>query len=253
VDYLYTAFFYMSYNCPFPLLRRILFSIVFIVAIQYSGIAQDTLPSIEIAETSGANIISWISQYKGVHAIGVQRSSDSLYNFATIGYVKQPGLKENEYQDRNFQMGRNFYRLYIELQGGKLSYSRSTPVIDSLLKPGSVLPTAIISAPAPVEAKILPKKKIIPYAPSLFVYTNQDGNVNISISGTQNDHYSLKFFDTSGVNIFTIPYITENFLILDKSNFLHSGWFNFELYQNETLKQKWKLYIPDLAGKSRTN
>jgi len=31
---------------------------------------------------------------------------------------------------------------------------------------------------------------------------------------------------------------------LDKANFLHAGWFRFELYENGQLKEKHRFYIP---------
>jgi len=33
-------------------------------------------------------------------------------------------------------------------------------------------------------------------------------------------------------------------LTLDKSNFIHAGWFKFELYEDGQLKEKNKLLIP---------
>ena len=242
----------MPIYCPFHLLRRLLPACFLTLMVQATGWGQDTLPHIGVMESAGANRISWISPYKGIHTIGVQLSADSLYNYSTIGYVKEPGLKENGFEDRHFGMGRNFYRLYIEFPEGKLVYSRPTLIIDSPMVAVSISPTASpMAPPAPAGGRtsVPAKKKVIPYAPSLYVYTNQEGNVNISISRSQTDHYSLKFFDTSGVNIFSVPSISQNFLILDKSNFLHSGWFNFELYDNDKLKQKWKLFIPDLKEK----
>ncbi len=242
----------MPFYFPSHLWRSFMMASLLTLGIQVTGWSQDTLPHIGVVESGGANRLSWIAPYKGIRTIGVQRSADSLYNYSTIGYVHDPSLKENGFEDRKFQMGRNYYRLYIELSGGKLVYSKPALIMDSpmvtvtLPQPGR--PVMLPAAPGEIP-KAPVKKKVIPYAPSLYVYTNQEGNVNISISRSQGDHYSLKFFDTSGVNIFTVPAITQNFLILDKSNFLHSGWFNFELYDNDKLQQKWKLFIPELKEK----
>jgi hypothetical protein len=82
------------------------------------------------------------------------------------------------------------------------------------------------------------------YRPSKFVYTEKDGNIRISLADAATKKYSLKFFDESNVEIFEIDKIREPILILDKTNFLHSGWFNFEIYDDGKLKEKHRLFVP---------
>jgi hypothetical protein len=53
----------------------------------------------------------------------------------------------------------------------------------------------------------------------------------------------VKFFEENGNPIFEIQHIREPQLILDKSNFLHAGWFFFELYEDEKLKEKSKFFL----------
>lgn len=38
--------------------------------------------------------------------------------------------------------------------------------------------------------------------------------------------------------------ITETYLTLEKVNFLHSGIFDFEIYENGVLIEKHKVYVP---------
>jgi len=55
---------------------------------------------------------------------------------------------------------------------------------------------------------------------------------------------TVKFFDDSSKLLFELSAIKTSPLILDKSNFLHAGWFKFELYEDGQLKEKNKLFIP---------
>ena len=38
--------------------------------------------------------------------------------------------------------------------------------------------------------------------------------------------------------------VKESYITLDKANFLHAGWFWFELYEEGKLKEKHRFYIP---------
>jgi hypothetical protein len=82
------------------------------------------------------------------------------------------------------------------------------------------------------------------YRPSKFVFTEKDGNIRISLPEARTKKYSLKFLEEDLTETFEIKHITETFLILDKTNFMHSGWFNFELYEDGKLKEKHKLFVP---------
>lgn len=82
------------------------------------------------------------------------------------------------------------------------------------------------------------------YKPSLFVYTSRDGNVTISLPDVTNKKYSIKFFEENLTPIFEVKQVKESPLTLDKANFLHAGWFRFELYENGQLKERHRFYIP---------
>jgi len=82
------------------------------------------------------------------------------------------------------------------------------------------------------------------YKPSKFVFTEKDGNISILLPEASTKHYSIKFFDEKNNPLFEINKIKESPLTLDKVNFLKSGWFRFELYENGTLKEKNKFFIP---------
>lgn len=82
------------------------------------------------------------------------------------------------------------------------------------------------------------------FKPSAFIYVNKQGYINISLPLTAEKKYSIKFFEENGASLFEVSKIKESPLLLDKSNFVHAGWFSFELYEDNKLKEKNKLYLP---------
>jgi hypothetical protein len=82
------------------------------------------------------------------------------------------------------------------------------------------------------------------YRPSQYVYTERDGNITISLADASKKQYSIKFFEENETELFEIKHVKDAFLTLDKANFLHAGWFWFELYDEGKLKEKHRFYIP---------
>jgi hypothetical protein len=82
------------------------------------------------------------------------------------------------------------------------------------------------------------------YKPSKYVYTERDGNVAINLPTAGLHKYSIKFFDMQGIPQFDIDEIKESPLLIDKVNFLRSGWYKFELYEDGKLKEKHRFFIP---------
>jgi hypothetical protein len=82
------------------------------------------------------------------------------------------------------------------------------------------------------------------YKPSRYVFTEKEGNVMISLPDAPAKHYSVKFFEDDNSSLFEIKQVKESILTVDKANFLHSGWFRFELYEDGKLKERHRFYIP---------
>jgi hypothetical protein len=82
------------------------------------------------------------------------------------------------------------------------------------------------------------------YRASKYVYTEKYGNVMISLPDAVTKKYALKFFDEKKHPLFEIAEVQSPTVVIDKTNFVHSGWFYFELYENGKLKEKNKLYLP---------
>jgi len=89
-------------------------------------------------------------------------------------------------------------------------------------------------------------KQFVPkevYKPSLFVFTGKDGNVTISLPNVSEKKYQLKFFDEDFTPLFELKEVKDSPLTIDKTNFIHGGWFRFELYENGQLKEKHRFFI----------
>ncbi|MEO5682108.1 MAG: hypothetical protein ABIQ88_05670 [Chitinophagaceae bacterium] len=82
------------------------------------------------------------------------------------------------------------------------------------------------------------------YRPSKFVFTERYGSVKIALPLAAEKKYNIRFFDEFNIAVFEIKQVKDSLLTLDKSNFVHAGWFTFELYEDGQLKEKNKLFIP---------
>jgi len=96
-----------------------------------------------------------------------------------------------------------------------------------------------------IKSYIAPVKEVKEaYKISTYVFTGKDGNVNISLPDAARKKYTVRFFEQDNTVIVELREIKDPSLILDKTNFIHAGWFRFELYEDGKLKEKNRLYIP---------
>ena len=49
-------------------------------------------------------------------------------------------------------------------------------------------------------------------------------------------NYRLRFLDENHKLLFVIQHVPQSQLLLDKTDFMHSGWFYFELFEDNKLK-----------------
>ncbi|MEO8583574.1 MAG: hypothetical protein ABI415_07245 [Flavitalea sp.] len=82
------------------------------------------------------------------------------------------------------------------------------------------------------------------YKASKYVFTEKYGNVTIALPDVFTKKYSVKFFDEKMLQIFEVDEVQSSVVIIDKTNFIHSGWFWFELYEGGKLKEKNKFFLP---------
>jgi hypothetical protein len=81
-------------------------------------------------------------------------------------------------------------------------------------------------------------------APSVHVYTNNQGQVVMALPPEKTNLYTLKFYKDDGTPLFTMNKVRDSQLTIDKTNFIRSGWFRFELYENNVMKEKNRFFIP---------
>lgn len=97
-----------------------------------------------------------------------------------------------------------------------------------------------IATPNPVTVKNKPTA----FVPSLYVYTQRDGYVRISLPEDEKPKkYSIRFYEDNGGFLFELKEIKEKNFKLDKTNFYHAGWFRFELFEDGKLLEKHKFYL----------
>ena len=82
------------------------------------------------------------------------------------------------------------------------------------------------------------------YRASKYVFTEKYGNVMIVLPDAHAKKYSVSFFEENKSPVFEIKEVKSPSLTVDKSNFVHSGWFWFELYEDGKLKERHKVFIP---------
>jgi hypothetical protein len=210
---------------------KLLFSLLLFLSLQKISLAQDTLPKITVTQMGKKVLVSWVNPFTYVTNINLQRSYDSLKNFRTIGTVLNVKAAVNGLADTREFYSPQYYRLFISFEGGNYIFTESH-------RPGPDTLNAI-----PVIQNIQQPVKTW-FVPSSHVYTGKDNNVIISLPDNARKNYSLKFYEENGTFLFELKKIPESYLTLDKVNFLHSGLFNFELYDNRIIIEKHKLYIP---------
>lgn len=228
-----------------PLFRFLYISIPLVFVGLY-GKAQAILPDIQVTTQNGANVISWICQYEGLKSIAVQRSNDSIYNFATIGFVKNLKKGTQAFIDGHPLPGKNFYRLYIAFNSDLTWFSnRIKIVIDSsqllqkaVLPPNDSLQNMLgnmITENGTADASSLTAYS---YVRSQYVFTNPfTGHINIELPEDEKPHdtFSIRFFDSKNLPIFDVPKIPEHSVVLDKRNFQRKGLYKFELMKNNKI------------------
>jgi len=213
----------------------LLFLLVF--SIQKITFAQDTLPKITVTQLGNKVLVSWNNPFTNVSNISVQRSWDSLKYFKTIGSLLDVSPGINGFADPNdFVPPNQYYRLFISFHGGSYIFTESH-------RPGKDTLTSIpvIEKPAVAER---PGNYRNLFIPSPHIFTGKDNNVIIALPDAAHKKYSIRFYRADGAFLFEVSKIKENFLTLDKANFLRSGLFIFELYENRIIIERHKFYIP---------
>jgi hypothetical protein len=218
--------------------------------------AQDTLPRFSLRNVGNRRIVvEWHNRFENIRQISIQRSADSLKNFKTILTVADPALPDNGYLDTKAPADFMFYRLYIMLDKGIFFFSDTKrPVLDTLVpKRGVMVKTDnpnLVNPLSPDNGFTGPvvnnasKPKADSWVPSKYVYTLKDGYIRITLPDEPEKKYNIKFYTLYDEFLFELKDIKERNFKIDKANFYHAGWFKFDLYENEVLKEKNRFFLP---------
>ena len=105
---------------------------------------QNVLPNITVKNLNGKIVVSWLNEYKKpIQNILIQRSYDSLKNYATIGTVLNPQNTENGYPDVNPPYKKMYYRISIFFEGGTYEIGPAARPIKELMELENLDITAI--------------------------------------------------------------------------------------------------------------
>jgi hypothetical protein len=231
---------------------------------------EDTLPEF-LLKNAGNNriIIGWVNNFRDIRQISIQRSLDSLNFYKTILTVPDPMAVQNGYMDVKAANDHMFYRLYIMRDKGVYLFSAAKKAVPDTAthktEPVTIKADTVIINGKPVIVKAQPivikidnmmrtdsvatpnpdynKPKVIPFAPSLYVFTNRDGNISVALPDEEKKKFSIKFFDESKTLLFELKDLKERNFKIDKTDFYHAGWFYFELYEEGRLLEKHKFYL----------
>ncbi len=212
-------------------LKKII-SILVCLALCVASRAQETLPNMSIKSSGGKVLLTWNCTYDGVKSIAVQRSSDSIKNYSTVGYLSNPKKGVQSFQDELPNAGRNYYRLYILFPYDLEWYSNTfSGYVDStLLSKKNTTVTNNTTKNSTTESTDFY------YTPSSTVFTNPyTGHININIADAGTKRYSLKFFDPNRNEVLKVSRIQKPKLVLEKRNFNARGTYSFQLFEGSSL------------------
>jgi hypothetical protein len=75
------------------------------------------------------------------------------------------------------------------------------------------------------------------------VYTDKKGYVNLRLPNPKFYRYVIRFYEPTGKLAFEIQSPKEELLILEKSNFVHAGAFDYEVWQDGSLQEKGRIFL----------
>jgi hypothetical protein len=263
------------------MLNKFLIVILCCITGSITAQAQNPLPDFTIRDLGQNRVaISWVNPFESCIQLNVQRSFDSSNNFRTIFSTPSPELPQNGYVDAKAPYNKMYYRIFYVLQGGAYFFTAAKRIgqgfenialIDSssanrivtIRKSDSII-TQIpfykykqfrdsiiyqtkdsLFAVNEEEIVIKPFVPLPPaWRPSVYLFTNREGFVTMHLPDAQQKHYKVVIYDTDGKELYNIAHVKEVQLILDKADFIHAGWFSFDLFEDGKLKEKNRFYIP---------
>jgi hypothetical protein len=248
---------------------------------------QATLPDFTLKSTNGKISVFWLNNYKKpVKGISVQRSYDSTKNFFSIASILNPQNSINGLTDSMAPYNKMYYRLFIGFDTGiylltkskrpevntVIDYTKLIQEINTLYEKNILLqeekmrlqkeleiaraakikkkPAAktTVKKPAEVSEEII--GQIITY-PSKRIFTDKDNNVVTKLLNVNANKYLIRFLTEDYKLLFEIKNPADDYFVIEKVNFAHAGWYQFEIYKNEFLLEENKFYISNEEKKPK--
>lgn len=207
----------------------IFFLFIMVTLCNTNANAQGKLPEFSLKEIGSGKVeIKWINPFKNCVQLSVQRSTNNK-SFSTIISARNPNLYQNGFTDTKSPKNKIvYYRIFYSLKGGKFFFSE-THQTKELQKSNAAGNNNLSSSTDHIASK--------------YVYSNNRGFIQIKLAETNKHLYKIVFYEANGSELFQIPRIDEPELILDKTNFMHSGWFLFKLYEDDKLLEANKIFL----------
>lgn len=230
--------------------------------------AQDSLPHFTLTERNGMVIIGWINPYPELTQLIVQRSADSINGFRSIVSMPDPTSISNGFVDKKPGASNNYYRIYYVNPGGRYVFTASKKIFtnnttgqDGYNHSNGSDASAVESTAKTILDKAIKIKRetgnglelvgkldsIVSqnvFTPSGLIFTNNEGDLIIALPDAMKRKFSLHVYKEDGTPLFKMKNIKEAQLLIDRSNFYHSGWFKYDLYDGERLSEQNKFFIP---------
>jgi len=260
----------------------LLFSILFVAAQEQPMMPPLPEFSLQKVGT-GKVRIGWVNPYGAdLIQINVQRSYDSARGYRTMFSTPSPELPANGFVDNYAEGSKVYYRIFYMLSNNAYFFSKTKKIapgyIDSSLNTSlnsadsisislqdnnniiAKLPYALFlkfrdSVYSNTKDSLLAVGQnlvvIHPYVPkagefraSQYMFTDRSGALNLRLPHAGEKKYALHVYEADGkTQLFFLKHITDSDLIINKSNFMHAGWFVFEIYEDDKLKERNMFYI----------
>jgi len=272
-------------------MRRLSFLLTFCSFLSVSSVfGQATLPDFTLKNTNGKISIFWLNDYKKpVKGISVQRSYDSTKNFFSIASILNPQNSVNGFIDSMPPYNKMYYRLFVGFDTGVyilteskrpevntvIDYSRLIQEISALYEKNIKLQeekvrlqreldaartaknknkapkkTTAGKKPEPTEVSEEIISQVITY-PSKRIFTDKDNNVITKLFNVKANNYVIRFLTEDYKLLFEIKNPPDDYFVIEKVNFRHGGWYQFEIYKNDFLLEENKFYISSEEKRSK--
>ena len=225
--------------------------------------------------------ISWVNPYgEDLIQINVQRSYDSIHGYKTVFSTPSPELPENGFIEPYYPGVKVYYRIFYMLSSNAYFFTKIKNTISSILTDSIAAQLAATNDTVTIKTEdtilvrlpysqflkfkdsvyaktkdsllllsndtVLLKPYIYngPWRASVYLFTDRSGIINLKLPMAKEKVYSLRVLEMDNKTpVFSIKRVTEPDLMIDKTNFLHAGWFLFELYEDNKLKERNKLFV----------